>query len=174
MKRWCGWGNPETSYPLADSARDYLESIVGKPEPVSDISLDDALTRVPPSRLPPIEKFLTDPLERLSHASGQSLPDWVAIHSGGIPAYPDAVVYPESDNDLEAIFYRRQKTERSPDPLWRRDECSRTYQSACWRPSGCQRGYGEDEPDWSAWTRPAGWQLFKQVLPDQPWKISYL
>jgi alkyldihydroxyacetonephosphate synthase len=109
MKRWRGWGNTETIYPLADSAREYLESVVGTPEPVSDITLDDALARVPTTRLQPAEGFLTDPLERLSHARGQSLPDWVAVHSGGILAYPDAVVYPKSDADLETIFAEAKK-----------------------------------------------------------------
>ena len=46
----------------------------------------------------------TDPTERLLHARGQSLPDWVAIRSGEVGSYPDAVAYPKSEQDLEEVM----------------------------------------------------------------------
>lgn len=109
MKRWCGWGNSETIYPLAEIARKYMENIIGEPEPVTDITLDDILAGIPASRLSPRLGVHIDTQDRLAHARGQSLPDWVSIHSGEVEAYPDAVAYPESENNLEEIFtYARE------------------------------------------------------------------
>ncbi len=104
MKRWNGWGNAEITYPLADNARIYLENVVGQPLKLPDMTLDEAVRKVPESRLSPIMGIHTDPTERLLHARGQSLPDWVAIRSGEVGSYPDAVAYPEFEQDLEEVM----------------------------------------------------------------------
>jgi alkyldihydroxyacetonephosphate synthase len=110
MKRWNGWGNPETVYPLAESAQKYVEGIVGQPEKVSDISWEEVQTKVPPSRIDAHLGIHIDPQERILHARGQSLPDWVALNSGEVGNYPDAVAFPESEHDLEEIMsYARDK-----------------------------------------------------------------
>lgn len=109
MKRWNGWGNVETSYPLAENARAYLEGVVGAPLSLTDASLEEARARVPESRLKARMGIHTDAHERLIHARGQSLPDWVALRSGDVGTYPDAVAYPESEQDLEEILrYARE------------------------------------------------------------------
>jgi alkyldihydroxyacetonephosphate synthase len=109
MKRWNGWGNAETQYPLAENARIYLENIVGTPLPLSDATLEEARNRVPESRLKAKMGIHTDAHERLTHARGQSLPDWVALRSGEVGVYPDAVAYPETETDLEEVLqYARE------------------------------------------------------------------
>ncbi len=104
MKRWNGWGNAVTTYPLAENARVYLESIIGKPNKLIDVTLEEALQRVPESRIKPVMGIHTDLVERLTHSRGQSLPDWVALRSGEIGHFPDAVAYPESESDLEEVM----------------------------------------------------------------------
>jgi alkyldihydroxyacetonephosphate synthase len=44
--------------------------------------------------------------DRVWHARGQSLPDWIALRSGRIPAFPDGVAYPTTDGEVgELISY---------------------------------------------------------------------
>lgn len=104
MKRWRGWGNSETDYPLAETARAYLVQQVGEPLTLEDVSEEQILNEVPPSRLEPGQGLLCDSIVRAAHARGQSLPDWVAVHSGQIGEFPDAVAYPESEADLELLM----------------------------------------------------------------------
>ncbi len=94
MKRWNGWGNPATDYPLPASAARYLEEKVGPGERAPDATLDQALKGAPPSRLPAHPLVSQEVEERLRHARGQSLPDWIALRSGRIGAFPDGVAYP--------------------------------------------------------------------------------
>ncbi len=111
MKRWNGWGNAETDYHLAESARVYLEKVVGVPEQIPDADIKDVLNGMPETRLPARMGVHTDKMERLMHARGQSLPDWVALRSGRIGVYPDAVAFPESEKDLEEVVsYARENS----------------------------------------------------------------
>jgi alkyldihydroxyacetonephosphate synthase len=106
MKRWNGWGDDRTQFPLPDIAKDYLVSLIGEGTKQTDATLDDVLKSVPESRLPDNSLVTFDPEERLRHACGQSLPDWIALRSGRIPRFPDGVIYPKSDGDIrEAINY---------------------------------------------------------------------
>ena len=104
MRRWNGWGDEATTYHLPASAAAYLESLMGAAQSLPDASLDGILAAVPAPRLPPHAGIRTDPAERLHHARGQSLPDWVAMRSGHLPAFPDGVVYPTCDQDLRGWF----------------------------------------------------------------------
>ncbi|MCZ7669624.1 MAG: FAD-binding oxidoreductase [Chloroflexi bacterium] len=46
---------------------------------------------------------------RLRHARGQSLPDWVALRRGRIPAFPDGVAFPTLDVEVrDAIRYAQE------------------------------------------------------------------
>jgi len=110
MKRWRGWGDDATTYPLPIEALPYLIEHVGQPSPRKDITREELLKKVPRSHLKPSGLIKTDPFERLIHARGQSLADWVAMYSGKIEAYPDGVAYPESEADVrELIKTARQK-----------------------------------------------------------------
>ncbi len=46
---------------------------------------------------------------RLSHARGQSTPDWVALRSGRIPVFPDGVAFPKTEEDVRSLMTYTQK-----------------------------------------------------------------
>lgn len=104
MKRWNGWGEETTSVHLSAAATAFLQDVVGVGTPPSDITFSEALTHVPPSRLPPHALVSDDPVERICHARGQSLPDWIALRSGSIDSFPDGVAYPESENQIRDLM----------------------------------------------------------------------
>jgi alkyldihydroxyacetonephosphate synthase len=104
MKRIQGWGNMETDYPVPEPAKKYLESVVGKPVAQKNISLEDLLKKVPSSRLPNHPLILTDPEERLRHARGQSLNDWIDMLDGLIDSFPDGVAYPSTEEDVRDLI----------------------------------------------------------------------
>ena len=104
MKRWNGWGEESVDYPLPDSAQAYLVGHLDEGLRLEDASLEQVLASVPLTRLPPHPLVVTHPMERLRHARGQSLPDWVALRSGNIGAFPDGVAYPDSEGDVGALL----------------------------------------------------------------------
>jgi len=104
MRRWNGWGEETTSYPFPESAARYLAALIGEGSPAPDASLEQALASVPSSRLPAHPLIKTEPLERLLHARGQSLPDWVDLRSGRIAGVPDGVAYPTSDEEVRLLL----------------------------------------------------------------------
>jgi alkyldihydroxyacetonephosphate synthase len=104
MRRWNGWGDEHTPYPLSDSARAYLVERVGAGLQIEDASLKQVLAGIPASRLPENPAVSTEALDRLLHARGQSLPDWVALRSGRIGAFPDGVACPESGLDVRGLL----------------------------------------------------------------------
>src|SRR5512140_1617148 len=104
MKRWNGWGDEAISYPLPGSAGQYLADQLGAGLVLEDADFLQVLGSVAKSRLPQHRLISTDSSERLRHARGQSLPDWVAMRSGQINAFPDGVAYPKSDEDVRALL----------------------------------------------------------------------
>jgi alkyldihydroxyacetonephosphate synthase len=109
MRLWNGWGEEKTSYHLPPSAAAYLADRIGKSQPFPDASFEQAIGGAGPSQLKPHAGLLTDPTERFHHAHGQSLPDWVAIRSGRIAAFPDGVAYPASVEEVRGwLQYARQ------------------------------------------------------------------
>jgi alkyldihydroxyacetonephosphate synthase len=104
MRRWNGWGDDATTYHLPDSALSYLTRALGEPSPSPDATLEQVLNTVPETRLIPHALIHTDPDERLRHARGQSLPDWVALRSGRIGVFPDGVAYPTNEADIRTLF----------------------------------------------------------------------
>ncbi len=105
-RRWNGWGYLTTDYPLPPSAADYLEDAVGPGQATPDVSFEALLAAVPDSRLPaPLPATATtEPDERLLHARGQSLPDWIALRSGRGLTFPDGVAYPRDAADVRALL----------------------------------------------------------------------
>lgn len=110
MRRWNGWGDDATTYPLPASAARYIESLVGIGHAVEDAALEQVAAKVPESRLAADSRIETDSLERLRHARGQSLPDWVALRSGCIAVFPDGVAYPSSDQEVTGWIDYARKT----------------------------------------------------------------
>jgi alkyldihydroxyacetonephosphate synthase len=109
MRRWNGWGDTTTDYPLPENAGEFLNELVGPGTPPQDAALADVVAGVPESRLPDHPLLKTDPAERLRHARGQSLPDWVALRTGRIPAFPDAVAHPVTAVEVRDLIDFSQK-----------------------------------------------------------------
>jgi alkyldihydroxyacetonephosphate synthase len=109
MKRWNGWGDETIHYPLPDSAAHYLASLAGESTRLEDVSFGQALAAVGTPRLPHHALISTNPEDRLRHARGQSLPDWIALRSGQIGTFPDGVAYPVSEEEVRSLLeYARQ------------------------------------------------------------------
>jgi alkyldihydroxyacetonephosphate synthase len=104
MRRWNGWGDDEFVYPVPESVRGVLTGLLGPGRPPRDATIEEASAKAPPSRLPQSDLIETEARLRLTHALGQSLPDWVALRSGQVPAFPDGVARPRSAEQVEALL----------------------------------------------------------------------
>lgn len=104
MKRWNGWGNINTDYPLSEAGLIFLQDRLGILQPQADVTLESILSTIPPSRLPSHPLIDTAPETRLRHARGQSLPDWVALNYGRIETFPDGVAFPESEDGVRDLL----------------------------------------------------------------------
>jgi alkyldihydroxyacetonephosphate synthase len=47
---------------------------------------------------------MIDPELRVRHARGQSLPDWIALRSGRVGAFPDGVAYPTDEDEVRDLL----------------------------------------------------------------------
>ncbi len=110
MRRWNGWGEESVVYPLHESPRRFLEELVGPGMPPHDAKLEEVAATVPSSRLPEHPLISNRPADRLRHARGQSLPDWIAMRSGHIPAFPDGVAYPTTDEQVRVLLHYARTT----------------------------------------------------------------
>jgi alkyldihydroxyacetonephosphate synthase len=106
VRRWNGWGEEDSTAELSGEARRLLEFEVGPAaaDLPADARLDDVLAAVPDSRLTTHPLLSFDPEDRVRHARGQSLPDWIALRSGRLGAVPDAVAHPTSDEDVAELL----------------------------------------------------------------------
>lgn len=110
MRRWNGWGDEAIDYPVPAAAAQYLQQRVGEGLRLPDADLANVLATVPESRLRPHPLIVTGAEERLRHARGQSLPDWIALRSGRIGAFPDGVAYPASVDEVRALLTFARET----------------------------------------------------------------
>ena len=104
MRRWNGWGDDTIPYPLPANAPAFLEERLGPGAPPRDATFAAVVATVPPGRLPAHPLISAEPADRLRHARGQSLPDWVALRSGQVAAFPDGVAYPLTESDVAALL----------------------------------------------------------------------
>ncbi|MCX8062614.1 MAG: FAD-binding oxidoreductase [Anaerolineales bacterium] len=104
MRRWNGWGDDSIHYPLSGYAQQYLRDHLGEGLLLTDISIEELLPQIPAPKLPAHPLITFDPVERLLHARGQSLPDWIALRSGRVLAYPAGVAHPTSDEDVRQVL----------------------------------------------------------------------
>jgi len=109
MKRIQGWGNTSTDYPVPEPARAYLENVVGKPHRLKNVEIEQLIRKIPEADLPSHPRITTDPEERLRHARGQSLNDWIDMYDGLVNTFPDAVAYPQSDSDVRDLLKFAEK-----------------------------------------------------------------
>lgn len=105
MRRWNGWGESSIDYPLPGAAAAHLADVVGESCCIPDTSFEQSLAEVPSAkRMPPHPLITCEAEERLRHARGQSLPDWVALRSGQVNSYPDGVAYPTSAGQVRSLI----------------------------------------------------------------------
>lgn len=104
MKRWNGWGNVHTDYPVPRPALEYLTAHLGPLNPVPDSPKETLLSAVTASRLPahPLVDGSTE--VRLTHARGQSTRDWVELRHGRVDTFPDGVAFPQTDEDVRDLL----------------------------------------------------------------------
>jgi alkyldihydroxyacetonephosphate synthase len=104
MRRWNGWGDRRVRVSLPATAATWLERLVGPSVRPADATLAHAVGRVPPPRLPPHRLVGQDPEERVRHARGQSLPDWIALRSGRLGPVPDGVAFPADTAQVRELL----------------------------------------------------------------------
>lgn len=104
MRRWNGWGDEGQSHPLPEAAAGYLAEQLGHGERLADASLAAVVATIPTARHAPHPLIDDDPLERLRHARGQSLPDWIELRSGQVDSFPDGVAYPHSERQVTTLL----------------------------------------------------------------------
>ena len=85
---------------LPATADAFLADRVGIATPLADATLESVISKVLASRLPGHPKIVTNEEDRVRHARGQSLPDWVAMRSGNFGVFPDGVAYPETSDEV--------------------------------------------------------------------------
>ena len=66
--------------------------------------LNEVIAKVPNTRLDDHPQINTDPETRVRHARGQSLPDWLEMHSGNVDTFPDGVAFPESSEQVRELL----------------------------------------------------------------------
>lgn len=104
MKRWNGWGYTNVDLPVKTEALAFLEKQIGRGHIIPDAPLEDGVRSVSESRLPNHPLISTDPLNRLLHSTGQSLPDWITMRSGHYHAIVDGVAYPTCVDDVRTLL----------------------------------------------------------------------
>lgn len=104
MRRWNGWGDETIHYPVPPRAVSFLHDVVGQPSAQRDAPFADVVAKAPSPRLAPHPLVMFDPEERLRHARGQSLPDWIALRSGQLGGFPDGVAYPLTEADVGELL----------------------------------------------------------------------
>jgi alkyldihydroxyacetonephosphate synthase len=112
--RWYGWAEPEHPFVAPPEGEALLREEIG---------LDDRHTppvaleavRLPEAELPDAaaaalreavgeERVSSDHEARVRHAAGRSYPDLFRLRSGELPAAPDAVVWPGSEDEVAAVL----------------------------------------------------------------------
>ncbi|HEY3163067.1 MAG TPA: FAD-binding oxidoreductase [Candidatus Limnocylindrales bacterium] len=105
--RWNGWIAEDAGSPqIAAAARRLLEAEIGMGASAPDARLEDVAAALPPSRLADDAdgRLSLDPIDRIRHARGQSLPDWIALRGGRLGRAPDAVARPADAAAVRALF----------------------------------------------------------------------
>ncbi len=115
--KWWGWGQPDKGYALDRKPLFWpflerrLGPALGEAAPVMEL----AAIALPPSRLSAehhkalsaivgADGVTTDHAERVHHSYGKSYRDLVRIRRGHVPHAPDAVVYPRSHDEVQAVL----------------------------------------------------------------------
>lgn len=105
MRRWNGWGDEDTHFPLKPEATLFLQQQIGVSTPLPDATLSKVVASVPASALPDHPLITKDAEQRVRHARGQSLPDWLALRSGEMGPFPDGVAFPDKSSDIRELLH---------------------------------------------------------------------
>ncbi|HEX5515930.1 MAG TPA: FAD-dependent oxidoreductase, partial [Gammaproteobacteria bacterium] len=104
MRRWNGWGDEATLVELPAHGAAFLQQLIGPGQRLPDASFDQVLAQVPTSRLPAHPLISREAADRLRHARGQSLPDWLALRSGEFEVFPDGVAFPQTPAQIRELL----------------------------------------------------------------------
>jgi alkyldihydroxyacetonephosphate synthase len=104
MRRWNGWGDDTIEVPIGEGAQGFLAEKLGPGTGPRDATFDEVCAQLAPSKLPPHPLVDTTAAERLNHALGQSLRDWLRLRYGRIDAAPDGVAFPESADEVRDLL----------------------------------------------------------------------
>ncbi|MCJ7455770.1 FAD-binding protein, partial [Candidatus Bathyarchaeota archaeon] len=115
--KWWGWGLESKTYPLDDKSQFWpfllktlkLRELVECPR----VGIEDV--KLPPSRLgnrtlTQLKRFAgaanvsAEKYDRLTHSLGRSYPDLLSLRRGVIRNPPDAVVYPNGEDQVEKLL----------------------------------------------------------------------
>jgi alkyldihydroxyacetonephosphate synthase len=117
MMKWWGWGDPNLTFPMADKPKLWpwaakklgVVSAAPTAAPVDLASIQLAPSRAGAQLLSELRQVLAadqitlDPLERLLHSYGKSFPDLFRVRNGIVRMSPDAVLFPDSHEQVEAL-----------------------------------------------------------------------
>jgi len=104
VRRWNGWADDGRRPTLPAAALQLIEAELGPGRPTPDAALADVVAAIPDSRLEASPLISVDPEDRIRHATGQSLPDWIALRSGRLPSVPDGVARPATRQEVRELL----------------------------------------------------------------------
>jgi alkyldihydroxyacetonephosphate synthase len=102
-RQWNRWGRVGERFPVPAAARAWLAERIGGGAALPAVG--EAGIAVAPARpLPELPcELALDPGARLRYSCGLSLPDLVALRTGAVAAFPDAVALPASPAEVGAL-----------------------------------------------------------------------
>jgi len=123
MMKWWGWGDPNLTFPMADKPTLWpwvkeklgITSAIPTANPVGFASIELPPTRAGTKLLDEIRTILgpdqisLQPLDRLQHSYGKSFPDLFRVRNGIVSRAPDAVLFPDSHEQVESLVKLAQK-----------------------------------------------------------------
>lgn len=89
---------------LPKEAGPLLASLLGPGHRLRDVTLDEVLRTVAPSRVEGHALVNGRAETRVRHGCGQSFPDWLAMRSGQFENLPDAVAMPTTSEEVQALL----------------------------------------------------------------------
>ena len=103
-RRWNGWGFAGERFSVPEVTHAFLAERLGAGDPLAAVA-EGELRLPPPRPLPPWPlPVATGDAARLRHACGSSLPDLVALRTGTVAAYPDAVCAPDAPEQVVELL----------------------------------------------------------------------
>jgi alkyldihydroxyacetonephosphate synthase len=116
-RKWWGWGEENVSYSLEDRPafwpfleKSFGRNIAGRVRPVPLATIQLPEPRLSPADLERLASALgqtglsQDRHERVLHAAGRSYRDLLALRSGDLRHVPDAVAYPETEEEVVRLL----------------------------------------------------------------------